>query len=87
MDHFCCGGSWYCAHTGTSCSGDSGFLVLLQSRSVFKRELTRSKRLQAVKYTMKAFGWFLCQLLFMKSVQVIALVMKALKCISLGVRV
>ena len=38
------------------------------------KELTRSKRSQAVKYTVKAFGWFLCQLLFMKCVQVISLV-------------
>ena len=37
------------------------------------RELTRSKRSEAVKYTMKAFGWFLCQLLFMKCVQIISI--------------
>ena len=36
------------------------------------RELTRSKTSHAV---MKAFGWFLCQLLFMKCVQVISFVL------------
>ena len=39
------------------------------------RELTRSKRSQAMKYAVKAFGWFLCQLLFMKCVQVISIVL------------
>ena len=39
------------------------------------KELTRSKRSQAVRYTVKAFGWFLCQLLFMKCVQVISIVL------------
>ena len=39
------------------------------------RELTRSKRSQAIKYTVKAFGWLLCQLLFMKCVQIISLVL------------
>ena len=33
------------------------------------RELTRSKRSLARRYTLKAFGWFLCQLFFMKGVQ------------------
>ena len=32
-------------------------------------ELTRSKRSHARMYTLKAFGWFLCQLFFMKGVQ------------------
>ena len=38
------------------------------------KELTRSKRSQSIKYTVEAFGWFLCQLLFMKCVQIISLV-------------
>ena len=38
------------------------------------KELTRPIRSQSVKYTAKVFGWFLCQLLFMKCVQIISLV-------------
>ena len=37
------------------------------------KELTKSKRSQAREYTLKAFGWFSCQLICMKCLEIVSL--------------